>query len=68
MSRSPLRSSNPPSLAMASRFATCWVVPIRPVAPLIMTPISRSVILGLHSPAPVNETLLPRAFQLDEGP
>src|SRR5262245_39445775 len=40
--RSPLPSFSPPSDAMARRLAMCWVVPMRPVAPLMMTPIRRS--------------------------
>ena len=43
INRSPLRNARPPSPAMASRFAMCWVVPIRPVAPLIMTPMRCSL-------------------------
>src|SRR5262245_33876660 len=42
--RSPFRNLRPPSAAIARRFAMCCVVPMRPVAPLMITPIRRSAI------------------------
>lgn len=51
INRSPLRNANPPSAAIASRLAMCWVVPMRPVAPLMVTPICRSLIRILLSTA-----------------
>src|SRR5689334_18750284 len=48
--RSPLVSASPPSLRIAISERRCWVVPRRPVAPSIMMPIVRVVILSMLLP------------------
>src|SRR5436190_12678422 len=42
--RSPFLSDRPPSRRMSSSARKCWVVPRRPVAPSMTTPILRSAI------------------------